>query len=74
MNDEDKEHLKLVTPAWAEKLHRYGNYYEGIVDSDEVDRIMELHKRETVTSYGTRTSVVSRRSKSSLDDNQKVAI
>ena len=66
--------LAVVTPAWAEKLQKHGNYYEGIVESDKVDHILELHKRETVTSYGTRTSVASSQSKSSVDDNQKVPI
>ena len=55
-----KPHLAVVTPAWAEKLQKHGNYYEGIVESDEVDHILELHKRQTVISYGTRTSVALR--------------
>ena len=64
--------LAVVAPVWAEKLQKHGDYYEGIVKSEEVDCILELHKRETVTSYGTRRSVVARQSKSSIDENQKV--
>ena len=61
-----------VVPVWAEKLQKRGYYYEAIVKSNEVDGILELHKRETVTSYGTRRSIVARQSKSSIDENQKV--
>ena len=69
--------LTVITPVWTEKFQKHENYYEGIVKSDEVDRIMELHKknsrmRSTMTSYSTRRSIVSRQSKSSIDKNQTV--
>ena len=34
-------------PAWARGLKKYGNYYEGIVESAEL--ALEMHKQETVT-------------------------
>ena len=38
-------------PAWARGLKKYGNYYEGIVESAEL--ALEMHKQETVTTFGT---------------------
>ena len=43
-------------PSWAKGLKRRGLYYEGLVDSGDLESILEGHKRSTITSYGTRTS------------------
>ena len=40
------------------------NYYGGVVD--DPDEVLEGHKRETLSTFGTRTSV----KKSILDENQ----
>ena len=41
-----ESNLAVVTPVWAENA---GDHYEGIVKSDEVDRILELYKRPCYT-------------------------
>ena len=41
-----------LIPAWARGLKKYGNYYEGIVES--VELALEMHKQETVTTFGVR--------------------
>ena len=40
--------------SWTHGLQRNGDYYEGVVSS--LDDRLEVHKRETVTTWGTRTS------------------
>ncbi len=51
-----------TAPSWARGLKISGLYYEGIVDN--VEAILEQHRKETVTSYGTRNSIT----KSCFDD------
>ena len=41
-----------VGPAWTRGLKKYGNYYEGIVESAEL--VLEMHKQDTVTTFGIR--------------------
>jgi len=45
-----------IKPCWAKQLKRRGDYYKGLVDSDDLGSILEAHRRSTITSYGTRTS------------------
>ena len=40
--------------SWTSGLQRNGEYYEGVVSS--LDDCLEAHKRETITTWGTRTS------------------
>ena len=47
-------------PAWARGLKKYGNYYEGIVESAEL--ALEMHKQETVTTFGVRRTEKSKSS------------
>ena len=47
-------------PAWARGLKEYGNYYEGIVESAEL--ALEMHKHETVTTFGVRRTEKSKSS------------
>ena len=42
--------------SWAKGLTRYGQYYAGIVDESQLDGVLELHKRDTVSTFGTRSS------------------
>lgn len=39
---------------WTKNLKQSGLYYEGWVD--DVEQVLDIHKRATVTSYGTRRS------------------
>lgn len=41
---------------WSTGLEKRGLYFEGIVDSAQLDRVLELHKRDTVSTFGTRSS------------------
>ena len=41
-----------TNPPWARGLKKYGNYYEGIVERAEL--VLEMHKQETVTTFGIR--------------------
>ena len=41
---------------WSQGLCRSGLYYDGFVAQDQLDTLLELHKRTTGTTYGTRTS------------------
>ena len=50
---------------WSTGLSRIGQYYEGIVEN--VESTLELHRKDTVTTYGTRTSFKSTKS----DDNKE---
>jgi len=50
--------------SWSSGLARIRQYYEGIVEN--VESILELHRKDTVTTYGTRTSF-----KSSKSNNDK---
>ena len=42
--------------VWAKGLTRYGLYYAGIVNESQLDEVLELHKRDTVSTFGTRSS------------------
>ena len=41
-------------PGWSEGLQKRGTYYEGYVD--DLDSVLEAHRRDTITSWGTRRS------------------
>ena len=44
----------MESPKWTEGLTVAGLYYDGIVDGDKLDEVIELHKRGTVSTFGTR--------------------
>ena len=48
--------LETELMEWSQGLCRSGLYYEGFVAQDQLDTLLELHKRTTGTTYGTRTS------------------
>ena len=41
-------------PTWAEGLKKSGLYYDGFVD--DIESVLEQHRKDTVTFYGTRNS------------------
>ena len=41
-------------PVWAEGLKKVGTYYEGYVE--DLERTLELHRRDTVTTWGIQRS------------------
>ena len=43
-------------PAWSTDLERKGLYFEGIVDAAVLDEVLEVHKRDTVSTFGIRSS------------------
>ena len=38
--------------TWTNGLKKYGHYFEGIVE--RVEHVLELHKQDTVTTFGIR--------------------
>ena len=40
--------------SWTQGLNRVGLYYSGFVDN--LEDVLEMHRRSTLTTYGTRTS------------------
>ena len=65
MNDTD-------STSWMQGLQKNGLYYEGIVTS--ADDCLEIFKRDTVTSWGTRTSLGSASGSSGSGRNDKVIV
>ena len=56
-------------PSWSKGLKRSGLYYEGIVD--DCHQVLELHRRSTMSTFGTRTSYRAQ-SKSFGEDSKEV--
>lgn len=46
----------MASPKWTEGLTVAGLYYDGVIDGDKFDEVIELHKRDTVSTFGTRSS------------------
>lgn len=40
--------------SWTDGLQKYGNYYSGFVQ--ELESVLESHRVNTTTTWGTRTS------------------
>ena len=55
---------------WTVGLTKYGNYYSGIVEENKIDQLLELHRRDTVSTFGTRNScrAAPAKSKSEMED------
>ena len=41
---------------WRTGLHQRGLYFEGVIEKSNFDSVLEAHKRDTVSTFGTRTS------------------
>ena len=46
----------MAHPRWAEGLSVAGLYYDGVVDERKLQEVLELHKRDSVSTFGTRSS------------------
>ena len=46
----------MSAPRWADGLTAAGLYYDGVVDESKLQDTLELHKRDTVSTFGTRLS------------------
>jgi len=46
----------MAHPSQAEGLSVAGLYYDGVVDETRLQEVLELHKRDTVSTFGTRCS------------------
>ena len=54
-------------------LSAAGLYYDDVIDESKIQDTLELHKRDTVSTFGTRSSCrVSRDAKKSLGEPQAV--
>jgi hypothetical protein len=62
----------MESPKWTEGLTVAGLYFDGVVDGDKLDEVIELHKRDTVSTFGTRSSrrVCEPRKKPVHDENK----
>ena len=63
----------MESPKWTEGLTVAGLYFDGIVDGDKLDEVIELHKRDTVSTFsGTHSSrrVSEPRKKAVHDENK----
>ena len=48
--------LSCTMVEWQKGLEQKGLYYEGIVNGSRLDSVLELHRRSTVSTFGTRRS------------------
>ena len=48
--------MACVVPTWALGLRAGNLYFEGIINGDLLESTLELHKRDTVSTFGTRSS------------------
>lgn len=42
--------------AWCKGLEPKGLYFEGTVSGNKLEELLELHHRQTTSTFGTRTS------------------
>lgn len=48
--------LSIMTSAWQQKLKPSGLYYDGFISGSELSDLLECHRRETASTFGTRKS------------------
>ena len=46
----------MAASRWADGLTVAGLYYDGVIDEKRLQDTLELHKRDTVSTFGTRSS------------------
>ncbi len=62
--------LDMPSADWTAGLKRSGLYFEGVVDGSSLNTVLEAHKRDTVSTFGTRTSSRNRVSGNVDEDSQ----
>ena len=45
-----------MTLRWQDKLKPSGLYYDGFISGEEVNDLLEYHRRDTASTFGTRKS------------------
>ena len=45
-----------MTLRWQDKLKPSGLYYDGFIPGKELNDILEIHRRDTASTFGTRKS------------------
>ena len=45
-----------MTLRWQDKLKPSGLYYDGFISGKELNNILENHRRDTASTFGTRKS------------------
>ena len=58
-------------PVWAEGLKKVDTYYEGYVE--DLEGTLELHRRDTVTTWGIRRSQ-SKQPAPGMDESKKSVV
>ena len=69
--------LEMPSVDWTAGLKLSGLYLEGIVEASSLNNVLEAHKRDTVSTFGTRTRSRNRFSQDvdeDLQDLKKVII
>ena len=46
----------VMTLRWRDKLKPSGLYYDGFIQGKELDHVLEDHRRDTASTFGTRKS------------------
>ena len=49
-------HTLNMASSWKDGLSRAGLYFDGIIEESKLQEVLELHKRDTVSTFGTRSS------------------
>ena len=48
--------MEGIRKTWHDKLKPCGLYYEGFVDGEHLDECLEDHRKDTASTFGTRSS------------------
>ena len=49
--------MSVESPKWTEDISIAGLYYDGIVDRGKLNEVLEPHKRDTVSTFRTHSSL-----------------
>jgi len=52
------ESERSLVPVWAKVLRPAGEHYFSAGVVENIDNLLELHRRDTLCTFGTRTSVL----------------
>ena len=67
-------HTLNMASSWKDGLSRAGLYFDGIIEESKLQEVLELHKRDTVSTFGTRSScrVSKNCNRTELQSNTKI--